>query len=134
MYSLQSFYKVPMQYVKSLNFQGLSKQVPENSQGLYKLPDNSQGLYKLPDNNFQGLYKLPENSQGLYKLPEISQGLCKLVVAKYKGFFSENNLMLLLNQGPLNHRKVLNPSVIGVQKYIYKPFLLNFFISWFYQY
>ena len=42
--------------------------------------------------------------------------------------------MLLLNQGPLNHRKVLNPSVIGVQKYIYKPFLLNFFISWFYQF
>ena len=46
-YSLQGFYKVPREYIKSLNFQGLSKQVPENFQGVYKVPENSQGVCKV---------------------------------------------------------------------------------------
>ena len=120
-YSLQGFYKVPREYIKSLNFQGLSKQVPENFQGLYKLPENSQGLYKLPENsqglyklpknsqglykipeNFQGLYKLPENnSQGLYKLPENCQGLCKVSKNNCQGLYKFLNISVFIqNQGP----------------------------------
>ena len=71
-YSLQGFYKVPREYIKSLNFQGLSKQVPENFQGLYKVPENFQGVYKgrlkniRPSAKYQSLSQMLSSFKNCY--------------------------------------------------------------------